>query len=74
VTGLVLAAMACPVCFSQAAESPLVEAAMMGVLALLIVTVGVLGGFIAFIRHLAKLSRKAEAPGGWGPRNYGGQA
>jgi hypothetical protein len=57
------AAMACPVCFSQAAESPLVDAAMMGVLALLIVTVGVLGGFVAFIRHLAKLSRKAEQGG-----------
>ena len=31
---------------------------MLGVLALLIVTVGVLGGFAAFIRHLARLSRK----------------
>lgn len=57
------AAMACPVCFSQAADSPLVDAAMMGVLALLLVTVGVLGGFIAFMRHLAKLSRKAEEGG-----------
>jgi len=66
VTGLppVVAAMACPVCFSQAAESPLVDAAMMGVLALLIVTVGVLGGFVAFIRHLAKLSRKVGEQGG----------
>ena len=59
----VVAAMACPVCFSQAADSPLVDAAMMGVLALLIVTVGVLGGFIAFMRHLAKLSGKAEQGG-----------
>jgi hypothetical protein len=55
--------MACPVCFSQAADSPLVDAAMMGVLALLIVTVGVLGGFIAFMRLLAKLSGKAEQGG-----------
>ena len=60
---LVVAAMACPVCFSQAGESPLVDAAMMGVLALLIVTVGVLGGFAAFMRHLARLSRKAEERG-----------
>ena len=61
-TGLapVVVAMACPVCFSQAGESPLVDAALMGVLALLIVTVGVLGGFVAFIRHLAKLSRRAQ--------------
>jgi hypothetical protein len=64
VSGLpaVVAAMACPVCFSQA-DSPLVDAALMGVLALLIVTVGVLGGFAAFIRHLARLSRKAEQRG-----------
>jgi hypothetical protein len=59
----VIAAMACPVCFSQAANSPLVDAALMGVFALLVVTVAVLGGFAAFMRHLAKLSRKVEGGG-----------
>ncbi|MGH9200146.1 MAG: hypothetical protein ACRD2A_02785 [Vicinamibacterales bacterium] len=54
-------AMACPVCFSQGAGgSPLVDAAFMGVVALLAVTVGVLGGFAAFIRHLMKLSANQE--------------
>jgi hypothetical protein len=51
------AALACPVCFSQAGHSPMVDAALLGVLTLLAVTVGVLGGFAAFMRHVAKLSR-----------------
>jgi hypothetical protein len=59
--GVELVAMACPVCFSQAG-SPLVDAALLGVIALLGVTVGVLGGFAAFIRHLMKLSANQEEP------------
>jgi hypothetical protein len=56
-------AMACPVCFSQGgAGSPLIDAALFGVIALLGVTVGVLGGFAAFIRHLMKLSANQEEP------------
>lgn len=54
-------AMACPVCFSQGAGgSPLVDAALLGVVVLLAVTVAVLGGFAAFIRHLMKLSANQE--------------
>jgi hypothetical protein len=52
-----LAALACPVCFSQAGQSPMVDAALLGVVALLAVTISVLGGFAAFMRHVAKLSR-----------------
>lgn len=60
---MIAAAMACPVCFSQAANSPMIDAAVLGVLALLGVTVGVLVGFAAFMRHLAKLARKVEEGG-----------
>jgi hypothetical protein len=56
-----LIAMACPVCFSQGAGgSHLVDAALLGVIVLLAVTVAVLGGFAAFIRHLMKLSANQE--------------
>ncbi len=56
-----LFAMACPVCFSQGVGgSPLVDAALLGVVVLLAVTVAVLGGFAAFIRHLMKLSANQE--------------
>lgn len=54
-------ALACPVCFSQGAGgSPLVDAAVLGVITLLAVTIGVLGGFAVFIRHLMKLSADQE--------------
>jgi hypothetical protein len=53
-------ALACPVCF-QAVDSPLLDAAQLGVFALLAVTVGVLMGFAAFFRRLMKLSAQAEA-------------
>lgn len=60
-SGVEVLAMACPVCFSQGgAGSPLVDAALLGVIALLGVTVGVLGGFAAFIRHLIKLSANQQ--------------
>jgi hypothetical protein len=53
--------MACPACFSQVAEgSPLVDAALLGVMALLAVTIGVLAAFAMFIRHLMKLSANQE--------------
>jgi hypothetical protein len=52
-------AMACPVCFSRA-DSPMVDAALFGVLALFAVTVAVLAGFAAFIRRLVKLSHTQE--------------
>lgn len=55
-----LAALACPMCFSQAANSPMVDAAFIGIVALFAITVGVLGGVAAFIRHLVKLSRRAD--------------
>jgi hypothetical protein len=58
-------AMACPVCLTPGAQgSQLVDAALLGVIALLAVTVGVLGGFAAFIRHLMHLSRTQPVEGG----------
>jgi predicted transporter len=54
---------ACPMCFSAAADSPMVDAALIGIVALFAITVGVLGGFAAFIRHVARLSRQAAGEG-----------
>jgi len=62
--GGTLVAMACPVCMSQTtAGSQLVDAALLGVIALLAVTIGVLGAFAAFIRHLKHLSRTQPVDG-----------
>ena len=46
------AALACPVCFGQS-DSPLAKAINMGILALLVVVVGVLGGFAGFFVYLS---------------------
>jgi hypothetical protein len=74
-------ALACPVCY-QAVDSPLLDAAQLGVFALLGVTVGVLVGFAAFFRRLMKLSAQAQAlpssvaraPRALGPANSEGQS
>jgi hypothetical protein len=52
-------ALACPVCY-QNVDSPLLDAAQMGVFVLLAITVGVLAGFAAFFRRLMKLSAQAQ--------------
>lgn len=55
------AALACPVCFSSAGHSPMIDAALIGVIALMAVTLGVLGGFAAFMRRVARLSKAYDA-------------
>jgi hypothetical protein len=47
---------ACPVCF-QNVESPLLEAAQLGVLAMAAVTLGVLGAFGRWFLKLRRLQR-----------------
>jgi hypothetical protein len=49
---------ACPVCFGGI-ESPLLDGARLGVLALALVTVCVLGAFAAWFRRLARLEAEA---------------
>lgn len=49
---------ACPVCF-QGVESPLLDAARAGVLAMAIVLVGVLGAFGRWFVRLARLEAEA---------------
>jgi hypothetical protein len=49
-------ASACPVCFGQS-SSPMVEAAKMGVLFMLGVTVVMLGAFATFFIHLRRRAR-----------------
>jgi hypothetical protein len=53
------AAFACPVCFGQS-DSPLAIATNLGVIAMLVVVVGVLGSFAAFFIYLARRARMAE--------------
>ncbi len=53
-------ALACPVCFG-ATDSPMQQASNMGILALLIVTVAMLGAFGLFFLHLMR--RAADAAG-----------
>ena len=60
-------ALACPVCFGNG-TGPMAEGVNMAILALLGITAGVLGGFVAFFFHLLKRSRLAfgetvRAPG-----------
>jgi hypothetical protein len=50
------AALACPVCFGPS-DSPLAIATNLGVVAMLVVVVGVLGSFAAFFVHLARRAR-----------------
>ena len=52
------AALACPVCFGQS-DSPLAKAINMGILAMLVVVVGVLGE----LRRVLHLSDPARATG-----------
>lgn len=47
---------ACPVCFG-ASDGPMLQGSNIGILALLIVTLAVLGGFAAFFAVLARRSR-----------------
>jgi len=60
VIALVLAAprlaLACPVCFGQN-DSPLANAMNLGILAMLIVVVGVLAGFASFFIYLMRRAR-----------------
>lgn len=58
------AALACPVCFG-ASDSPMAQASNLAILALLGVTVSVLGAFATFFIHLkrrAKLIADSSAP------------
>jgi hypothetical protein len=52
--------LACPVCFGQN-DSPLASAMNLGILAMLVVTVGVLVAFASFFIHLIKRARLAES-------------
>jgi heme/copper-type cytochrome/quinol oxidase subunit 2 len=53
------AALACPVCFGQS-DAPMAKAMNMGIMLMLVVIVGVLGGFASFIVTLARRARLAE--------------
>jgi heme/copper-type cytochrome/quinol oxidase subunit 2 len=53
--------LACPACFG-AEEAPLIDAARLGVLVMLGITVAVQGGFVAFFVYLRRQARRvAEA-------------
>jgi len=54
------AAMACPVCFGQS-DSPMATAAKLGVIAMLVVVVGMLGAFATFFVYLMRRARIAAA-------------
>ncbi len=63
------AALACPVCFGQS-DSPMAFATNMGVIAMLVVVVGVLSAFATFFIYLmrrAKLAEQTPAEGGGYP-------
>lgn len=51
--------LACPVCFG-ASDAPAVQGMQMAILALLIVTVAVLGGFAAFFIYLMRRARRFD--------------
>lgn len=53
------AVVACPVCFG-ASDGPMLSGSNMGILALLIVTVGMLGAFATFIATMARRAARAE--------------
>jgi hypothetical protein len=62
-------ALACPVCFG-ASDSPLARATNLGIIALLIVVVGVLASFAAFFIYLnrrARLFASTDTEKGLGP-------
>jgi hypothetical protein len=50
-------AFACPVCFG-AAESPLIDGAKLGILALLGITFAVQGAFVAFFIYLRQRAKR----------------
>jgi maltodextrin utilization protein YvdJ len=50
------AALACPVCFGQS-DSPMAWAVNMGIVAMLVVTGGVLAGFASFFIYLMRRER-----------------
>ena len=52
------AALACPVCFGQN-DSPLTSGMKLGIIAMLLVTGGVLAGFASFMIHLTRRARAA---------------
>jgi hypothetical protein len=52
--------LACPVCFGQN-DSPLAAAMNQGILAMLVITGGVLIAFASFFIHLIKRARLAES-------------
>jgi hypothetical protein len=54
------AALACPVCFGQS-DSPMAAAVNLGIIAMLVVTGGVLVGFASFFIYLMRRARLAEA-------------
>jgi hypothetical protein len=54
------AALACPVCFG-ASDSPLAVATNLGVIAMLVVVVGVLGSFATFFVYLARKAKAAKS-------------
>jgi hypothetical protein len=63
-TGLAVAApraaLACPVCFGNS-DSPMAIATNAGIFAMLIVVVGVLGGFASFFIYLMRRAKIAAA-------------
>jgi hypothetical protein len=62
-------ALACPVCFGES-DSPLAKATNLGIIALLVVVVGVLASFAAFFVYLnrrARLFASTETEKGLGP-------
>jgi hypothetical protein len=64
------AAYACPICFGNT-ESPLLDAARLGVLAMAGMTIGVLGVFGAWFIRLAKLESTASTQQDVEPRSPG---
>jgi hypothetical protein len=54
------AASACESCYGANTDSPLVDAAKVGMLLLLAVTLSVQGGFVAFFLHLRKKARRFQ--------------
>jgi len=59
-------ASACPVCFG-ASDGPILQGSNMGILALLLVTLAVLGAFGMFFRNLAQRAQSAIKANGARP-------
>lgn len=62
---------ACPVCFG-AADGPMLRGSSMGILALLVVTLGMFAAFGAFFLHLARKAAKPDVPSAAGSWEQGG--